>query len=262
MSEYIVSHTEILMLWAGALCTLGLYSMLYKENRVYRLFEHIFLGLSTGYLVAQQWVDVLQPKWWKPMWEEGRWYFIFIVIFGSFYYFIFSRKGSWVARIVIGFFLGVASGQAFQVFANDTWPQIPSSFKPWIPHPAHTVMIDGKEKVIKALSNSDALNNGIFMLTVFCVMMYFFFSFEQKNPIVKGSAKLGRWLMMFTFGAIFGATIMARLALLIDRMDFLLNEFGQQAFGSPQAMFLILLALMGIVLYLALVRDKKTSEET
>lgn len=264
MTDWLVANADKLTLWVGAICTLALYSTLYKENRFYRLFEHIFLGLATGFLVAQQWTDVLLIKWWKPMWDEGRWHFIFVAVFGAFYYFIFSKKHSWIARIIIGFFLGVASGQAFQVYANDYWPQIPSSFKPIIPHRAVEVMVDGKATKIAELSASGAINNAIFMAIVFCVMMYFFFSFEQKNPVIKTSAKLGRWMMMFTFGAIFGATIMARLALLIDRVDYLLNEFGTVAFGAtsgPKVVFTILLGLMGLILYLALKKDNGSLDD-
>ena len=260
MTNWLITNADKLTLWVGAICTIALYSALYKENRFYRLFEHIFLGLATGFLVAQTWTDVLLPKWWKPMWDEGRWYFIFIAIFGAFYYFIFSQKHSWISRIIIGFYLGVASGQAFQVYANDFWPQIQASFKPIIPHGAVTIA----GKAVKALSPADAVNNIIFMVIVFCVMMYFFFSFEQKNPIVKSSAKLGRWMMMFTFDAIFGATIMARLALLIDRIDYLLNEFGAQVFGEasgPKIVFMMLLVLMGIVLYLAFKKDNTSPDE-
>ncbi len=264
MTELLVKNANVILLWVGAICTLGLYSVLYKENRLYRIFEHLFLGLATGYLVAQTWTDVLLPKWWKPMWDEGRWYFIFIGVFGSFYYFIFSQKHSWISRIIIGFFLGVASGQAFQAYANDYWPQIPSSFKPVIPHPETQITVAGKVTKIAELTTAGAINNLIFMVIVFCVMMYFFFSFEQKNPVIKNSAKLGRWMMMFTFGAIFGATIMARLALLIDRIDYLLNEFGTAAFGQGSGattVFGILLVLMAIVLYLALKKDKESPDE-
>jgi hypothetical protein len=67
--------------------------------------------------------------------------------------------------------------------------------------------------------------------------------------------------MMFTFGAIFGSTIMARLALLIDRMDFLLNDFGGTQLAGPlgpgfgsYAMFGILVLLIVTVLVLALTK--------
>ena len=258
-SPWLASHLPVLMLWAGALCTLGLYSVLYKENQIYRIFEHIFLGLATGYLLSQTWTDVLLPKWWERMWDKGEWWFIFCLSFGLLYYFIYSKKNSWIARLIIGLFLGVTSGQAFQAYVNDYWPQIPGSFKPIIPHPAYTanITVEGAAKAVPvpALSGSDAINNVIFMVIVVCVLSYFFFSFEQKNPVIKTSARWGRWMMMFTFGAIFGATIMARLALLIDRMDFLINDFGQGVGGAangPKIVFLVLMLLTALALFLAL----------
>ena len=99
-------------------------------------------------------------------------------------------------------------------------------------------------------------------------MSYFFFSFEQKHVALRGSAKLGRWLMMFAFGAIFGSTMMARLALLIDRMYYLTNDFatvlpapiGGPVVG-PYFMFGIIILLIGLIVYLA-VRSGPSETET
>ena len=258
VSLWLSAHKEALILWIGALCTLGLYSVLYKENKIYRFFEHVFLGLATGYLIATTWTDVLLPKWWIPMWDKGQWPWIFTLIAGSLYYFIYSKKYNWMARLLIGFFLGVASGQQFQGFVNDAWPQVRTSFRPIIPHDAIAKTAD--HPAVKALTTVDALNNLIFILILLCVMSYFFFSFEQKHKALKGSAQAGRWLMMFTFGAIFGATIMARLALLIDRMDYLLNDFGPHI-GGKYVMEGILLALTAVVLYLVSRKDTDASVE-
>lgn len=260
-SPWLSAHLPTLLVWIGAICTLGLYSVLYRENRLYRLFEHIFLGLATGYLVAQTWTDVLLPKWWVPMWDKGQWVYIFALVAGLFYYFIYSRRHNWLARLMIGFFLGVASGRTFQAFVNDTWPQIPTSFKPVVPHPA---LRDATGKVVaKAVTWPDAINNILFLVIILCVMSYFFFSFEQKNAVLRRSAQWGRWLLMFAFGAIFGQTIMARLALLIDRVDYLLNDFGP-AIGGPVVMFAVLMVLAALVLFLALrpgAREREPGEE-
>jgi hypothetical protein len=247
MTGWLEGNKETLILWISAICTLGLYSILYRENKIYRFFEHLFLGLATGYLVANVWNDTLQPKWWEPMWEKGQWWLIFVLVAGLFYYFIYSPKFNWLARLMIGFTLGATSGRAFQAYVNDYWPQIPTSFKPVIPHGTVTTAAG---QTIPELTWSGALNNFIFMMILFCVMSYFFFSFEQRHPVLKGSAKLGRWLMMFTFGAIFGSTIMGRLALMIDRMDYLVNDFGPQI-GGPWVMFVLLIGLAGLILYLA-----------
>jgi hypothetical protein len=260
-SPWLAANLPHLIAWTAAICTLGLYSVLYRENKIYRLFEHIFLGLATGFLIAQTWTKVLLPNWWVPMWDKGQWWLIFTLIVGLFYYFIFSKKYNWLARLVIGFFLGVTAGRAFQAFANDTWPQIASSFKPVIPHSA--IPAANGMTAVPALSVADAINNVIFMMILLCVVSYFFFSFEQKHPVLKGSARLGRWMLMFTFGAIFGSTVMARLALLIDRMDFLLNDFGP-FIGGPAVAFTLLACLTLLVLFLSWRRRKlhPEAEET
>ncbi|HLK57729.1 MAG TPA: hypothetical protein VKU00_14280 [Chthonomonadaceae bacterium] len=257
--NWISANKEAIGLWIGAICTLGLYSVLYKENKLYRLFEHIFLGLATGFGVAATWNEVLKPKWWEPIWVKGQWWWILTLVAGLLYYFIYSRKYNWLARAMIGFFLGVASGQSFQGFVNDLWPQIRTSFKPLIPHALIAKTAD--HPAIKAVTLPDAINNLIFMVTLLCVMSYFFFSFEQKHPVQKGMAKMGRWLMMFTFGAIFGSTIMARLALLIDRMDYLLNDFGPRI-GGPVVMFGLLMALTVLLLVLVTAQKQQTDAET
>lgn len=255
-SPWLAAHLHTLSLWIGALCTLGLYSILYKENKLYRFFEHVFLGLATGYLVANTWTDVLLPKWWVPMWDKGMWWFAFAGVAGLLYFFVFSKKYNWMARLIIGFFLGVTSGQAFQQFVNDTWPQVPSSFKPILPHGA--IPAAAGHPAIPEVPWSQAINGLIFILILVCVMSYFFFSFEQKHPVLRNSAQLGRWLMMFAFGAIFGSTMMARLALLIDRMYYLTFDFGQNLpppIGGPARgpyfMFVVILLLVALVVRLA-----------
>jgi hypothetical protein len=69
------------------------------------------------------------------------------------------------------------------------------------------------------------LENLLFAVTLLCVMTYFFFSFEHNKPGIKQASALGRWLMMITFGAFFGSTVMARMALLIDRLQFLTRDW-------------------------------------
>ena len=247
-SPWLASHVETIMLWTGAICTIALFSILYKENKVYRVFEHIFLGLGTGYMVSTNWNDIIYPKLWVPLWDKGEWWLVFVLFAGLFYYFIYSNKFNWLARLVIGFFLGVTSGRAFQEFVNDIWPQVATSFKPLIPHAAVAGPTAGKA-LVKELTTSGAINNLIFLVILLCVMTYFFFSFEQRHPVIKGASKWGRWLMMFTFGAIFGSTIMGRLALLIDRVDFLLNDFGPQV-GGKGVMFALLMGAAVLIVYL------------
>lgn len=255
VTHWIIQNQNTLYLLAGAFATLGLYSVLYRENRLYRLCEHIFLGLATGYAVALTWNTVLQPYWFQPMWQNGQWWFVGLLFPGLLYYCIFSKKYNWMARLIIGFYMGIAAGQGFQAFVSDLWPQIPSTFRAFWPHPA--LPPTPSHPPIAAVSPTSALNNAIFLIIVLCVLSYFFFAFEQKNPLVKRASQIGRWVMMLSFGAIFGLTVMARLALLIDRMYFLLFEVGSLPLlhgqpGHPSwVVFFVLIGLIILVIGLA-----------
>jgi hypothetical protein len=208
-SQQNITFAQKLVPFAGAICTLAILSVLYKENKIYRLFEHIFIGLGAGYGVVLVWTDVLEPEWWTPL-KAGGWYWTFPMLLAALYYMVYSKKFAWMSRLLVSTLFGVAAGQAFQGFAAQTFPQVAKSFKPlWG----------------NGITPAMAFNNFVFVLTLTCVLVYFFFSFRQDKPAVRGVATTGRWLMMIAFGAVFGSTVMGRFSLFIGRVQFLLYEW-------------------------------------
>ena len=222
MIGFINANAQAIIVWFGAPCTLGIYSILYKENKVYRLFEHIFIGLAAGWSIRMAWTDVLYPNWWARMTVEGRWWWFFAFPLGMMLYLVYSKKYNWMARISIGILLGLDAGQQFQKFSGLYYKQISTTFKPLVPQGAQQTALGP----VKEVTLSGAVNNWLFLAILICVMTYFFFSFEQKSPIIKKTANMGRWVLMCAFGTIFGSTIMARMALFISRVDFLVHKFG------------------------------------
>lgn len=206
-------------IWVGAIGTLALFSLLYRENRVYRLFEHLFIGLAAGYLIKATWSETLNPQWWVPMTHDGQWPWMFALGVGLLFYTIYSKRYNWMSRIAIGILLGFAAGQIFQQTANEYIPQIRNSFKTLVVNQADL------KPASQVTAFGQSLSNLGFVLVVLCVLSYFFFSFEQRNKALNASARTGRLMMMFAFGAMFGATVMARMALLIDRVWFLMHTW-------------------------------------
>jgi len=204
-------------IWIGAIGTLALFSLIYRENRVYRIFEHLFIGLAAGYLIKTTWSDVLKPQWWDPMTKEGQWPWMFVLFLGLLLFTLYSKKLSWMSRVSLGILIGLVAGQIFQATASEYIPLIQMTFKP-IYHPPIPA---GSGLTTLGIT----LSNVVFIAIVICVLSYFFFSFEQKNRVVAGSARAGRLMMMVAFGAIFGSTVMARMALLIDRVWFLMHDW-------------------------------------
>jgi hypothetical protein len=200
-------------LWLAAAGTLAIYSVLYKENPAYRLVEHIFIGAAAGYGLFTTWSQILKPLWWDRI-TGGEWFWIFGLIAGAMFYFIYSQRHVWISRIIFGALLGLISGSAFKGFAGVTMDRIYASFKPVYAH---------------GMGIGQVLNNILFVLILLTVMAYFFFSFEHKNAATRTPAAMGRWFLMFAFGAMFGSTVMARMSLLIGRVSFLLNDWGAQS---------------------------------
>ncbi|MCX6375966.1 MAG: hypothetical protein NTU88_08055 [Armatimonadetes bacterium] len=203
------SHiTASVTIWVAAIGTLAIYSILYKENPVYRMAEHIFIGAAAGYGVFVTWTQILKPQWWDKI-THGEWYWIFALIAGSMFYFIYSKKHVWISRIIFGTLLGLIAGAAFKGFAGINIDRIHASFKPL--HGA-------------GMTAGEIANNAVFIVVLLAVMAYFFFSFEHRSRLTSAPSKLGRWFLMFAFGAMFGSTVMARMSLLIGRMYFLLHD--------------------------------------
>jgi hypothetical protein len=201
-------------IYIGAICTIALMTLIYRENAFYRFFEHVFIGLAAGFSIVVLIKEILDPFLYQPVFQKGEWYWTFVFMFGLLFYFIHSRKYNWLSRLPIGFLMGFSAGQAFQGFANTYLPQLAKSFRP-----LYVTTPNG------SLDVAQAVNNLIFMIVLVTVMSYFFFSFEQKNRVIRNSAQFGRWVMMVAFGAIFGTTIMARMALLFDRMYYIFSDW-------------------------------------
>ncbi len=206
-----VEQVQLITTWVGAIATLAILSVVYKENAFYRFFEHLFIGVATGFLVFVVWRDALSTTWWEAL-TKGYWYWVFAPCVALLFYTVYFPKYAWLSRFLISVLFGLYAGQAFRAFASMVFPQVASSFLPLWPRAGEVTW-------------GDVVNNVIFLITLFSVMVYFFFSFRHRMPGVTSTAKLGRWLLMIAFGAIFGSTVMARFSLLIDRIQFLLGEW-------------------------------------
>jgi hypothetical protein len=215
---------SIITVWLGAACTLGIYSLLYKENPVYRIFEYLFLGVGAAYGFLRLYQDNLMVYWYGPL-KEGQWWWMIPFLFGCLYFTIYIDKLSWMARTLIGTLMGIVAGFTLtQTVVITYFPQITDSFKPLLPGSVRAYHVMAGKPMIDT-AGYEAGNNIVYFVTLVAVMTYFFFSFEHRNKVVTGTAKLGRYLLMLSFGTMFGATITARVALAVSRMLYLLHDW-------------------------------------
>lgn len=206
--------------WLAAISVVAVLSLLWRPNAAYRTAEHALLGLATGFLVSVTWFEFLLPKWWIPLTESWREGVLSGVIggmaaltLGLCWYGVYFRKTEWLMRLVLGIVVGASAGQAIRNQFTQQMPVLVSTFR------SPVVIEEGQVLAWPSITNT------LFLLAVVTVLLYFFFTFQQDSPRWRMARAVGRFWLMVGFGAYFGNTIMTRLAVLIERVWFVVDEF-------------------------------------
>jgi hypothetical protein len=191
----------------GAGLTLAMYSFLYKDNPVFKFAEHLYIGVSVGYFIILAIYDTLMPNLFNPLFSKDP-KLILIIPFalGILMFSRFTPKYAWLSRWSIAFIVGYGSGVA-----------VPNIIKANILVQAQSSMVT----VTDGWSTTCAI---IALVGVVTVLLYFFFSLEHKGTVGRIS-RIGVLFLMISFGASFAYTVMARISLLIGRVNFLLKDW-------------------------------------
>ena len=226
-----MSTTALFGAWVAAGFSLCIYSFLYKDNPFFKLGEHIFVGVSMGYLLTITHYEVMINKLYSPMTQQGKWWLIIPAVLGLLLLSRFLPPISWLSRISFAFILGISSGVAIpRQISSFILQQVQGTLKPLV-----AVGADGSVGVTLA-----SINTLLILVGVVSVLFYFFFSVEHTGS-ARRVARVGIYFLMVSFGAAFGYTVMARMSLLIGRFDELML-YASADYGH--ATFVLLAALV------------------
>lgn len=199
--------------WVSALFTLAIFSFLWRDNPFYKTAEHVFVGVANGWAVTFYWHNVLVPTLFDPLFRQGQLLFIIPFVIGMLYLTRFIPRASWLVRIPIGISMGYYVGasipavsQAYIIKQIQGTLLTPHNFQAW-----HA----GRAGVVWSI---------ILLVGVLCTLSYFYFSKEHKG-VLGTSSRIGIIFVMIGFGAAFGYTVMARISLLIGRIQYLLGPW-------------------------------------
>lgn len=199
--------------WFMGLGMLAIFSFVYKENPIYRLFEHIYVGAGAGYAIGINW-GVIWDRGWVPLTQKGQYTALIPILLGLLLYTRFFKSIAWLSRWSMSFLVGIGVGTAIYGVVNS---QLIAQVR------ATMINIIVRDKA-GALIMSRTANNLIMVLGVLSILLYFFFSVEQKGPIKSGAA-FGRWIMMITFGVSFGNVVMGRISLMLGALEDILGKW-------------------------------------
>lgn len=217
------THPEI---WIGALLTLCIFSFLYRDNPFYKFAEHLFVGVSAAYwmvvgihttlvpeLLGKLWPDI--AKRWAPgvAGAPVEWNYLIPLLFGLLLLTRLLPKIHYLSRWAMALVIGYAAGtNLVRYLQSDLMSQISAAIKPAV------VLSAG------GIQTGATISGLVLFLGSFCGLVYFFFSREHKG-VLKPASRIGIWILMVTFGASFGYTVMARISLLTGRMQYLFGDW-------------------------------------
>jgi len=212
--------------WIAALLTLCIYSFLYRDNVLYKIAEHLFVGVSLGWGLCVTYHQAVLPKMVYPLFRPGEvdlpsadYATAIPVLIGLLWFARFIPGVGWLTRIPIAAVVGFGSGVgATAAIDGNLLPQLGATLLP-----------------VVARSESGSFDfwlsvgNTVLIIGVICVLAYFYFSREHRGVLGRMS-RVGIYFLMGAFGAGFGYTVMARVSLLIARVEFLLFDWLQPLF--------------------------------
>jgi hypothetical protein len=211
--------------WVAALLTLSIFSFLYKDNPVYKLAEHVFIGVSAGYMVALEFWNVFIPNLWNPLVRGGDYLLIIPFVLGLMLFTRFAPRASWLSRWAIAAMVGSYAGFAvIGSLQGDLIAQIRASMIPLYSREAVASVSLARTANDHVFALLGVLQNPLITVGLLTTLVYFFFSREHRGSLGVAS-RVGIWFLMISFGASFGYTVMSRVSLLIGRLHFLLSDW-------------------------------------
>lgn len=239
-----MSVESILGAWVATGLTLFIFSFLYQDNPLFKLAEHLYVGVSVGYTIVKTYDTVLVHLIWKPIVENHEWTLLIPVFIGMLMLARYVPKVSWLSRYAFAFIVGVGAGLAIpRTISSFILKQIEDTVRPLVA----LVPGDGVVVTWDLLNPASGVNTIIILLGVSSVLFYFFFSVEHTG-VGRVVARMGIFFLMIAFGAAFGYTVMARMSLLIGRLTDLI-DYADGAYGRPTLWLAVL--TVGILLLLS-----------
>ena len=178
---------------------------LYKDNPFYRVCQNVFVGSCAGHAIGIAIGNIVNYGF-QPLVAQSKIDLLIPIILGIMLYTRFFPGIAWLSRWPVAFLVGVGVGQT--IYSSLMSQVIIQSIAAMTKFPQPTV--------------GATINGVVSLIGLLSILTYFLFTVPQ-SPFVRGVSKVGRWMMMVTFGVGFGNVVSGRLSVLLGE---LLKIFG------------------------------------
>lgn len=193
-----------------AIVTLIVFSILYKDNPLFRVAERLGVGMAAGYALILILRTGILPRLSGAVHniaDPANYLLLIPVILGAGFIFSSIGKPKTLSRYAIASAAAIGAGLA-------------------IPYLTQTLVLAQMKATMVpvGLSTKAGFNALVIAFCVLTGMSYFSFSKEPKGMRALIS-DMGLYTLMIAFGTTFGHFAMSRITLLINRFLFLIRDF-------------------------------------
>jgi hypothetical protein len=194
--------------WVAAAATIAVWSYLVGARAIFRSMQYLLAGLATGYVALLAIDEVLVPRLVTPLVTEPAANLLLVpaaalvaVMIGAAW--LPPRVTAPVIAVLVA---GIAAFALGGAVLGTLLPQVAASVLPRVPDEA--TMLDA-----------------ILALGITVLVLLAFLHGSTPGRISGRAAVIGRWLLVGGIGGWLGFLMVSRLALLVDRLGFLLGDW-------------------------------------
>jgi hypothetical protein len=224
--------------WVAFGLTILAYAYLGKEipffDTVYRVVAYLFVGVALGYAAVLAWHGVLVPRLISNL-GAGEWFYLVPLLLCLILLTRVRRSWQQVSRLTLAFLFGVGAALAVGgALVGTLLPQVQATFASL--NPAHYQARAAQEGMWAGSYILDAIL--VALGTVSSLLYFTFTTTEGESALEKTGGRIrqiaagfGKIFIMFTFGALFATGAISRIALLVDRVRFLIETLRPYILG-------------------------------
>lgn len=239
---------DLIPIWLCVFFTLGIYSILYRENPWFRIAESVYLGTAVGYAVSQDLLYIRNQ--WSGQWSQSAGMmllFAITMVVGLMWYARFNKSTFYLYRWPLAIIVGTGIGMALKTV-------IFTQFLDQIIAQANTPFFVAGDLI-------GTINNILIQIMVPSVLLYFWFTGTIRDSApMKVIEKIARYTMMAGFGSAYGYTILTRYSLFIGRSQYLLG-IPPNPPEAKLAFIVIAVIMLASMIGYDMFMKKKTPEE-
>jgi hypothetical protein len=221
-----MTHIEVVGgMLLGFFFTVAILSyLLLDDNLLFRLGAYTLVGVSAGYLMAVMLSSVLLNQYLVPLvgnWQSSLPMLIILVLLGLMLFGRLDPRGSSLALVPMAFLVGVGAAVVVGGALTGTFlPQAVAAAEPSL-LPADSA---GNLDILTMLENWCVL------IGTLTTLAYFHFSARPRGgadpvppPGIAQIAQVGKVFLSITLGALYAGALLSALAILVERIYFLIQ---------------------------------------